>query len=877
MSKPLLRSDYRPLDFNITHTDLTVEIASPFTTVKSKLTFKRLNPEATTFTLDGQKLELKSLKINGQAHSAYTLTTREGSQGFQDLVVDVSSLADKDNFIVEIENTFDLDNNKTLSGIYKAGDCICSQCESSGFRLITFYFDRPDNLSIFTVKIIADSSYEYLLSNGNELDKGTLADGRKFANWHDPFPKPCYLFALVAGNFDVVKDHFITKSGRKVDLRIYCEVGKREGILFSMDCIKRAMKWDEERFGLEYDLDLFQIVAVPFFNMGAMENKGLNIFNDSVLIGTKDTATDKTLNFIDAVVAHEYFHNWTGDRVTCRDWFQLTLKEGLTVFRDQEYTSDTWDRISKRLSDAAAMESAQFAEDSGPSAHPIRPERVEAQDNFYTLTVYEKGAEVIRMIHTLLGEEKFQAGMRLYFQRHDGKAVTCDDFVDAMQDASQIDLTKFRDWYSQAGTPVVTVEEKFDAASKTLTLNFKQMTPPTHGQKEKKPLTVMLKTEFLNPDTGATLTDLKDGHANPVPELIVFDTAEHSLEIVGLDKKPIIATNLDFSSPIKLVHNKPFAEELFIASNLNNLYGRYNAVRTVFFKEFDKLYADAQAGKKVALTANLKEVYASIFSYALEEKSLASKLLCFLGVNELMTRSDVDFNPVLADEVLKAVKLALYAEFKDQLLALYQALPLTPYEYSPAAAQVRDLRGTVLSLLARSGNHNDLVEKLYFAADNFTDRVNALSIALSQDLGLDNIEKDFTEAFAGNDLVLDAYLNSKAVGAKDLAALIAVTKSPSYDETNPNRLRSHYAGFMANTKVRFTKEATQWATELTKKVDSFNPQAAATLLRAFTITPRLAEPYKAMLTEALVSLRDHKDLSVNCREMVNLTLGMLGK
>ena len=480
------RHDYRAPDYTITDIDLTFELDAATTRVTAVSRVKRLAQADAPLRLDGEDLTLISIEVDGQPWSHYQLEERA-------LVLNQLPAT----FTLKIVNDIHPDKNSALEGLYKSGEALCTQCEAEGFRHITWYLDRPDVLARFTTTIIAEEArYPFLLSNGNRIDGGKLENGRHWMKWEDPFPKPCYLFALVAGEFDVLRDSFTTRSGRDVALEIYVDRGNLDRADWAMTSLKNSMKWDEERFGLEYDLDIFMIVAVDFFNMGAMENKGLNVFNSKYVLAKAETATDKDYLGIEAVIGHEYFHNWTGNRVTCRDWFQLSLKEGLTVFRDQEFSSDLGSRAVNRIDNVRVMRSAQFAEDASPMAHPIRPDQVIEMNNFYTLTVYEKGSEVIRMMHTLLGEENFQKGMQLYFERHDGSAATCDEFVQAMEDASNVDLSQFRRWYSQSGTPIVSVRDDYNPELEQYTLHVTQHTPITADQKEKLPLHIPLDIEL---------------------------------------------------------------------------------------------------------------------------------------------------------------------------------------------------------------------------------------------------------------------------------------------------------------------------------------------------------------------------------------------
>lgn len=479
------RKDYLSPSHTITDLDLTFDLHDKETIVTAVSQVKQLRDEA-SLRLDGESLKLVSVSVNGTVWEDYQEV--EGALVLNALPAE---------FELTIVTEIDPEANTALEGLYKSGGAFCTQCEAEGFRRITYYLDRPDVLAKYTTKVIAEKAqYPYLLSNGNRIAEGDLEGGRHWVQWQDPHPKPAYLFALVAGDFDVLRDQYVTQSGRNVELEIFVDKGNLDRAPHAMTSLINSMKWDEERFGLEYDLDIYMIVAVDFFNMGAMENKGLNIFNSKYVLANEKTATDTDYLGIEAVIGHEYFHNWTGNRVTCRDWFQLSLKEGLTVFRDQEFSSDLGSRAVNRINNVRIIRGPQFAEDASPMSHPIRPEKVIEMNNFYTLTVYEKGSEVIRMMHTLLGEEGFQAGMKLYFERHDGTAATCEDFVAAMEDASGVDLKQFRLWYSQSGTPTVSVESTYDADQKTYALTISQSTEPTHEQKEKQALHIPFDVEL---------------------------------------------------------------------------------------------------------------------------------------------------------------------------------------------------------------------------------------------------------------------------------------------------------------------------------------------------------------------------------------------
>ncbi len=544
--QPVRLVEYRPPAFQIEEVRLDFDLQPNTTRVKAHLKVRRDGDHAEPLVLNGERVKLISAAIDGRLLG-------EGERTVDAEFLTIPNVPDV--FTLDTEVEIDPEGNKALEGLYMSGGRFCTQCEAEGFRKITYWPDRPDVLSRFTVRIEADAAYERLLSNGNLLEHGELPGGRHFAVWNDPFPKPCYLFALVAGRLDVLEDSLVTASGRTVDLRIYVDPGMAGRAAYAMDALKRSMKWDEQAFGREYDLDLFMIVAVRDFNFGAMENKGLNIFNSSLLLADPQTATDADFERIESVVAHEYFHNWTGDRITCRDWFQLCLKEGLTVFRDQSFSADMRGHAVQRIKDVKALRARQFAEDQGPLAHPVRPSSYLKIDNFYTATIYEKGAEVIRMLKTLIGDQAFRAGMDLYFDRWDGHATTVEAFIECFAETSGQDLTDFFCWYEQAGTPTVTLASRYDADAKTLTLDFTQSTAPTPGQPTKRALPLPVIVGLLDHD-GRTLAFERDGQATD-QTIFVLDAAKASLTLTGIETQPVVSALRGFSAPVTLKSDAP--------------------------------------------------------------------------------------------------------------------------------------------------------------------------------------------------------------------------------------------------------------------------------------------------------------------------------
>ena len=609
------RHDYRAPEYLISDIDLTFDLdaAKTVVTAESKVS-RHAAASDVPLRLDGEDLTLIALQVNGQPWSDYK---EENNQ----LVI--GGLPE--HFTLTIVNEISPAANTALEGLYQSGEALCTQCEAEGFRHITWYLDRPDVLARFTTKIIADKAkYPFLLSNGNRMAEGELENGRHWVQWQDPFPKPCYLFALVAGDFDVLRDSFRTRSGREVALELYVDRGNLDRAPWAMTSLKNSMKWDEERFGLEYDLDIYMIVAVDFFNMGAMENKGLNVFNSKYVLARTDTATDKDYLDIERVIGHEYFHNWTGNRVTCRDWFQLSLKEGLTVFRDQEFSSDLGSRAVNRINNVRTMRGLQFAEDASPMAHPIRPDMVIEMNNFYTLTVYEKGAEVIRMLHTLLGEENFQKGMQLYFERHDGSAATCDDFVQAMEDASNVDLSHFRLWYSQSGTPIVTVHDDYNPETEQYTLTISQRTPPTAEQAEKQPLHIPFAIELYD-NEGKVIPLQKGGH--PVHPVLNVTQAEQTFVFDNVYFQPVPALLCEFSAPVKLEYKWSDQQLTFLMRHARNDFSRWDAAQSLLATYIKLNVNRHQQGQPLSLPVHVADAFRAILLDEKIDPALAAEIL----------------------------------------------------------------------------------------------------------------------------------------------------------------------------------------------------------------------------------------------------------
>ncbi|WP_318516598.1 aminopeptidase N [Photobacterium leiognathi] len=859
------RSDYRKPDYTITDIDLTFDLNDTKTQVTAQSKVVRMGDNADAkLVLDGDELELVSVTVNGEAWSAYA--KEDGHLVLSDLPAE---------FDLTIVTMINPEANTALEGLYKSGGGFCTQCEAEGFRRITYYLDRPDVLARFTTKIIADkAAFPFLLSNGNRIAEGDLDNGRHWVQWQDPFPKPSYLFALVAGDFDVLRDNYTTMSGRNVELEIFVDKGNLDRADYAMTSLKNSMKWDEERFGLEYDLDIYMIVAVDFFNMGAMENKGLNVFNSKFVLANPKTATDTDYQGIEAVIGHEYFHNWTGNRVTCRDWFQLSLKEGLTVFRDQEFSSDLGSRPVNRIANVRIVRGPQFAEDRGPMSHPIRPEKVIEMNNFYTLTVYEKGSEVIRMMHTLLGEANFQAGMKVYFERHDGTAATCDDFVQAMEDASGIDLSRFRRWYSQAGTPVVAVETAYDADNKSYSVTVKQQTPPTAGQEEKLPLHIPFDIELYDSKGGVIALQ---SNGKPVHNVLDVKEAEQTFVFENVAEQPAISMLREFSAPVILEYDYSDQELIFLMIHARNEFARWDAGQMLLAKYIRKNVAAVQAGNAV----ELPEAVVDAFRGALLDENLdpafIAEMLTLPSENEIAGwYKQVDVDAI--NTVVDALTQILATEMEDELLAIYRSLAQGEYSLDHAAMAKRALHNKCLSYLAHTATGNDLVTAQYAAADNMTDTMAAMSAANNAQLACREAQMaDFSDKWTHDGLVMDKWFMLQGTNPAEnaLENVRNTMNHPAFSLKNPNRTRSLVASFCANNPARFhAKDGSGYAflTEILTALNTSNPQVASRLIEPFLKYRQYDEARQQLMRSELEKLAALDNLAKDLFEKVQKAL-----
>jgi aminopeptidase N len=821
------RGDYRAPDWLVPEVALDFTLDPNASTVRARLTVTRNGDHARPLRLEGNEIAANWLKVDG----ADVAIVMDGST----LVIDLPG----DRAVIESEVTLTPAANRKLMGLYASGGILCTQCESQGFRRIAFHPDRPDVLSVYTVRMSADAArFPILLANGNCTASGTSEDGTHWAEWHDPFPKPSYLFALVAGDLAANKDSFTTMSGRKVDLGIWVREADVPRTAHAMAALKAAMAWDERTYGREYDLSLFNIVAVDDFNFGAMENKGLNIFNSRYILADPDTATDADFDAIAAVVGHEYFHNWSGDRVTCRDWFQLSLKEGFTVFRDQSFSADMGSAAVKRIEDVRVLRSAQFPEDAGPLAHPVRPESYLEITNFYTATVYNKGAEVIRMMRTILGPEKFRAGCDLYFDRHDGQAVTCEDFVKAMEDASGVDLAQFRLWYAQAGTPMVTarLEQTADGA----TLHLAQRIPPTPGQPVKQPMVIPLKTALIGRDSGAELAP---------EQVIILDQPEQSIAFPGVTDHAMLSINRDFSAPVILDVTRAPGELDALAEYDPNPFARYEALQELMLRT---LLAAAN-GKPADPAPVIESMRRTLASNALDPAFKGEALL--LPSESLIGDRMALVDPDAIHAARETLRSAIGQALADPLAAA-QREGAPGDDLSSAAKGIRRLRTVALGIIAAGDPARGaaLAKAQYDAADNMTDRQGALAILVS----LDAPERDaalavFYDRYSADSLIIDKWFGLQAAAQRrdTLSAVEALARHPDFSMTNPNRLRSLVGSFAMNQWAFHDASGAgyRFVTDTLLAVDRINPQTAAKLVPPLARWRRF-EPVRAALMRA---------------------------
>jgi len=869
LPQPIRLAEYRRPAYLIDEVSLDFRLEPHTTRVRARLTIRRDGDHDEPLRLDGVRLKPISVAIDGRvlAPDAYQITP-------EDLTIANVPGA----FVLETEVEIDPAANTYLEGLYMSAGRFCTQCEAEGFRKITWFPDRPDVLARYTVRVEADkAAYPHLLSNGNLVEAGELSGGRHFAVWNDPFPKPCYLFALVAGELDVLADEIVTMSGRTVQLRIYVDTGMAERAAYAMDSLKRAMKWDEDTFGREYDLDLFMIVAVRDFNFGAMENKGLNVFNSSLLLADSATATDFDYERIEGVVAHEYFHNWTGNRITCRDWFQLCLKEGLTVFRDQSFSADQRGHAVQRIKEVKALRARQFAEDAGPLAHPVRPSSYLKIDNFYTATVYEKGAELIRMLKTLLGAEGFRAGMDLYFDRWDGHATTVEAFVQCFSDASRRDLSDFFSWYEQAGTPQVSIATRYDETAQSLELTLSQVTEPTPGQPDKRPLPMPVLIGLLDED-GRALPFRAPNDAAMVEEtVIVLDTAEKTVRLEGVARRPVLSPLRGFSAPVDLATDAPAKDRYILLAADPDLFNRWESGQSLA----RELILDRAAGAPDEVG---EERYAEAVGRALNDQSAEDAFKALLLI--LPSESDLSLartpaDPAAIHEAREALRARLAVHLGETLRRLHGALQ-SGETFSPDAENAgrRALRNAALELLAADPHARNLERAIghFQAAANMTDAMGGLSaLMLLGGEAFDEALAAFFERWKDEPLVIDKWFAVQARSPSEdvLGRVLGLTAHPAFDPKNPNRLRALVATFASANPARFHDPSGvgyRFLADQILAIDGINPMVAARLIEPLGSWRRYDAKLGALMRAQLQRIVDTQGLSKNVFELASRAL-----
>jgi aminopeptidase N len=871
--RPVLLKDYRSSSYLIDTVNLDVTLHPTRTRVRSRLKV-RANPSVAkpgALRLDGELLELESVRVDGRKlePGAYEITDKELTIG----------APPKGEFTLEITTYCNPEANKALTGLYLSKGIYCTQCEAEGFRRITYFLDRPDVLAAYTVRIEADRhEAPVLLSNGNPVERGTLDGGRRhYAVWRDPHPKPSYLFALVGGNLASFASDFTTMSGRKVDLRIYVEPGKEDRCAWAMDSLKRSMQWDEERFGREYDLDVFNIVAVSDFNMGAMENKGLNIFNDALVLASPETATDTSFMGIERVIAHEYFHNWTGNRITCRDWFQLCLKEGLTVFRDQEFGADERSATEQRIGEVRQLKARQFPEDAGPLAHPVRPDRYIEINNFYTATVYQKGAEVVRMIQTLLGRESFRKGMDLYFERHDGQAATVEDFVSCFEDISGRDLRQFMNWYSQAGTPELVCQIRYDAKAKAADLTVTQVLPPTPGETRKKPLHMPVKLGLLGGNgqelelTLASGARLKNG-------VIEVRKRTEKFRFRDVPSPPVVSLLREFSAPVNLTIDRTDAELQFLMANDSDLFNRWQAAQDYATRVLLHAIEEIQSGSRPAQPKAFIDALSLTLANNDLEPGYRAQFLYLPSESDLARVIGQDIDPLAIHKARKALRKTVGTRLYDTFFDVYRRMEVEgPYSPAPEPAGQRALRNVALGYLTIRGRPEDIARAAvhFQQSRNLTDETAALSM-LSE---LNTPERAaafdrFYERWKDDHLVIDSWFAYQAVSplASSLATVKKLTRHPLFSMKNPNKVRALIGTFAMGNPVTFNRpdgRGYDFVADRVLELDGFNPQIAARMLSAFRSWKALEPQRRRVAKKTLQRIAKTKRLSHDVFEIVS--------
>lgn len=863
--------DYERPSYRVKTIDLEFDLDDTRTHVKSTMAIVREGDAKVPLILDGEELELVRVVLDGRELHASEYELNDTSLSLHRL---------PEAFVLEIENIINPQANTALDGLYKSSGIFCSQNEPEGFRRITYFLDRPDVMAVYSTKVIADKAgYPVLLSNGNLFETGDLENGKHYAIWKDPFPKPSYLYALVAGDLGCVNDSFTTMSGKEIELNIYCDKGNEAQCTHAMDSLKASMKWDEERFGREYDLEIYNIVAVDSFNMGAMENKGLNVFNSHYVLADADTATDANFMGIESVIGHEYFHNWTGNRITCRDWFQLTLKEGLTVFRDQEFSSDMNARSVQRIADVKALQERQFVEDASPTSHPIKPDAYIQINNFYTATIYEKGAEVIRMIHTMIGEESFRKGMDLYFETFDGQAVCTEDFLWAMQEASGFNLDHFSLWYSQSGTPEVDINTRFNAEDSCFELSVSQsfLSPTQSGQ---KPYLFPFKIGLIDQEGNDLELRLRSCDTQPFIErgILLISQESETFIFEGIKSPPIVSLNRGFSAPVKVHTAYSLEEYAFLMAHDSDEFNRFEASQTLAGMVLHKLIDSVEANGPMSLSQTYLTAFSKVLSDTQMDMSLKADSLTFPSVSLLMQdRKVLDVEAIyMAKNFLKR---ELVRELGGDIRVQYDLLndPVA-YDLSSESMARRKLKNTLLSFL-NALNDDVLTYAQYNNADNMTDRLSALSLlANSRGETKQKALTDFYQRYKSNTLVMNKYLS--VIASSELKETPENVKRLLQDEVFdikvPNLVRSLIGSFARNALHFHAVDGSGYTFVADKilELDRINPQIASGLAGVYKDYGRLNEKAKALMKKELEKIVNTEGLSKNVYEIVSKILNV---
>ena len=872
--------DYQAPEYLIDETHLTFELFEDHSLVHAQLLMRR-NPARgeglPPLVLNGQQLQLVSVQLDDQALSA-------GDYQLDDNSLTLHPKAQT--FTLDTTVKIHPESNTALEGLYKSGSMYCTQCEAEGFRKITYYLDRPDVMSTFTTTVIAEQHrYPILLSNGNPIGSGPADDGRHWATWEDPFKKPAYLFALVAGDLWCVEDTFTRQSGRDVALRIYVEPENIDKCQHAMVSLKKSMRWDEEVYGREYDLDIFMIVAVNDFNMGAMENKGLNIFNSSCVLARAETATDAAHQRVEGVVAHEYFHNWTGNRITCRDWFQLSLKEGFTVFRDAEFSADMNSRTVKRIEDVAYLRTHQFAEDAGPMAHPVRPDSFIEISNFYTLTIYEKGAEVVGMVRTLLGADGFRKGSDLYFERHDGQAVTCDDFIKAMEDANGVDLTQFKRWYSQAGTPRLEVSEAYDSTAQRYSLTFRQSCPQTPDKREKLPFVIPVAMGLLDAQ-GQELPLRLHGEAPAVNTSRVLSVieAEQTFTFIDIDEQPLPSLLRGFSAPVKLSFPYNRDQLMFLMQHDSDGFNRWDAGQQLSVQVLQDLIAQHQKGEPLVMDQRLITALHTVLTDESLDQAMVAEMLSLPGEAYLIEISEVaDVDAIHAAREFARQQLA--DNLSDALWQRYQTnrelSKQTPYVAASEHFARRALQNIALSYLMLTGKSEVLAAAIdqFDTADNMTERLTALAVLVNSPFEAEKAKalEVFAENFKDNALVMDQWFSVQAGSGLPggLERVKALMQHPAFTLKNPNKVRALIGAFAGQNLINFhgaDGSGYRFLADLVIELNGFNPQIASRQLAPLTRWRKYDSARQALMKAELERILASGPLSPDVYEVVSKSL-----